>query len=103
MGNEIEINEGNFEGEISTGLTLVDFWAPWCGPCRVQGPIIEQVANKVSGTAKVGKCNVDENQGIASKLGIQSIPTLILFENGAEIDRMVGVQQESVLVEKLSR
>ncbi|MFO8009903.1 MAG: thioredoxin [Dehalococcoidia bacterium] len=103
MGNEIVINEANFEGEISTGLTLVDFWAPWCGPCRIQGPIIEQVAYKVSGAAKVGKCNVDENQGLAGRLGIQSIPTLILFENGAEIDRMVGVQQESVLIEKLSR
>ena len=103
MGQAMEIGEANFEQEVAQGLTLIDFWAPWCGPCRMQGPIIEKVAQQMAGKAKVAKCNVDDNRELALRLGITSIPTLIIFRDGKEVDRMVGVQQEKVLIDKLSR
>jgi thioredoxin 1 len=102
MSAEIEITDANFNSEASAGVILIDFWAPWCGPCRIQGPIIEKVAEQVGDKAKVAKCNVDENQAIASQFGVQSIPTLIILKDGKEVERMVGVQQENVLVEKLT-
>lgn len=101
MSAEIELNEANFDAETATGTVLVDFWAPWCGPCRSQGPIIEKVASKVSGKAKVGKCNVDDNKNLANRFGIRAIPTLIIFKDGKEIERMMGLQQENVLLKKL--
>ncbi|MDY6912692.1 MAG: thioredoxin [Chloroflexota bacterium] len=103
MSAEIEITDANFDAETGSGVTLIDFWAPWCGPCKMQGPIVEKVAEQMAGKAKVGKCNVDENQSVANRFGIQSIPTLIILEDGKETDRLVGVQQEKVLVEKLTR
>ena len=102
MSNELTITDANFESEIANGVTLADFWAAWCGPCKMQAPIIEKVAEKLSGKAKVGKCNVDEAQGLASKFGIMSIPTLIIFKDGKESQRFIGVQSENTLVEKLN-
>ncbi len=102
MSTEVEITDANFNSETSSGVTLVDFWAPWCGPCRMQGPIIEKVAEQLSGKAKVGKCNVDKEQGIASRLQIVSIPTIIIFENGRETERLIGLQTEKVLLEKVN-
>lgn len=103
MNGIVEINDGNFSAEVVSyqGKVLVDFWAPWCGPCRMQGPILEKVVNSGEISAKIGKSNVDENPGIASQYGITSIPTLILFENGKEIERMIGVQNEASLLGKL--
>ncbi len=101
MSAEIELNEANFDAETAKGTVLVDFWAPWCGPCRSQGPIIEKVAEKAAGKAKVGKCNVDENKNVASRFGIRAIPTLIIFKDGKEVERMMGLQQESTLLKKL--
>ena len=98
MNTEIEITDASFDAKTASGVTMVDFWAPWCGPCKAQEPILEKVAEQMAGKAKVGKCNVDENQALARKFGIQSIPTILIFEDGKEIDRMVGVQQEDVLV-----
>ena len=97
-GNLIELTDSNFEETTGTGVTLVDFWAPWCGPCMMQGPICERVAEKVSGKAKVAKCNVDEGQQTATKYGIQAIPTLILFKDGKTVQQFVGVRQETELV-----
>ncbi len=103
MSVGIEITSANLASEIESGVALVDFWASWCAPCRMQGPILEKVAEQVVDKAKIGKCNVDDQQELAAKFGIQSIPTLILFKDGTEVDRLVGLQSEKVLLEKLSK
>ncbi|MFW5770958.1 MAG: thioredoxin [Spirochaetota bacterium] len=98
----VELTETNFEQEVlnEKGKVLVDFWAPWCGPCRMQTPILERLAqNGVN--AKIAKLNTDKVQSIARKYGITSIPTMIIFENGQEADRMIGVQPEETLKSKL--
>ena len=99
-----EVNSSNFETEVlkSSGKVLVDFWAPWCGPCRMQTPILEKLATSGEINAKIVKVNTDENQELARKFGIVSIPTLILFNNGVESERYVGVQPENVLKSKLA-
>ena len=102
MSAEIEVSDANFELEIGNGVALIDFWAPWCGPCKMQGPIIEKVAARVNSGTRVGKCNVDENPALAARFGIRSIPTLLLFRNGKETERLVGLQSEDTLVEKLN-
>ena len=96
----LELNDRNFAAETKTGVVLVDFWAPWCGPCRMQGPILEQIVGKVAG-AKIAKLNVDDAPAIAAKFGVQSIPTLLVLKNGEIAKQFVGVQQASVLVAAL--
>ena len=96
------LNNSNFDNTISNGVTLVDFWAEWCGPCRVQIPILDEVSAEIGDKAVVGKVNVDEELELAQKFGIQSIPTLILFKDGDPIDIMVGIQQKESLVEKIN-
>lgn len=101
MSNQIiDLNANNFADEIKSGLTLVDFWAPWCGPCRMQGPILEQIAGKVEG-AKIAKLNVDEAPAQAAHFGVMSIPTLIVLKDGQPVKQFVGVQQASVLLAAL--
>jgi len=100
--NIAELNDGNFNSEISKGRVLVDFWAPWCGPCRMQTPILERLASSGDISAKIMKLNTDEAPSVAQSLGIQAIPTLILFQDGVEVDRMVGVQTEDSLKTKLA-
>ena len=91
MSNAKAVNEQSFAQETGSGVSLVDFWAEWCGPCRMMGPIIDQVAAEYEGKALVAKVDVDECQNIAVKLGVNSIPTLIVFKDGAEVKRFVGV------------
>lgn len=93
-----DLTEANFEETIKSGVTLVDFWAPWCGPCKMQTPICEEVAQKVGDKATVAKLNVDEGQSVAAKFGIRSIPTLILFKDGEPVNQFVGVRQADELV-----
>lgn len=98
MADVIELTDRDFQKAIQTGVVLVDFWAPWCGPCMMQGPICEQVAAKVKDRAKVAKVNVDEGPETAAKYGIRSIPTLIIFKDGEAVQQFVGVRQESELL-----
>jgi thioredoxin 1 len=94
-----ELTDATFAQEIKSGLTLVDFWAPWCGPCLMQTPILEEMAGKVSDKVTICKVNVDESQQVAAQLGIRSIPTLILFKDGNVVQQLVGVQQEAQLMQ----
>ena len=100
--NEVEYTEANFEAETGAGVALIDFWAPWCGPCRMQGPIVEQIAESFADKAKIGKLNVDENPGLAARFGVSGIPTIIITKDGEEAARMVGLQTAEVLTEKLN-
>ena len=97
----IELNDRNFEAETQAGPVLVDFWAPWCGPCRMQTPILEQIVGKVVG-AKIAKVNVDEAPALAARFGVQSIPTLVVLKDGRPVKQMVGVQQADTLISALN-
>ncbi len=103
--SEIEFTDANFQSEAldeKTQPVLVDFWAEWCGPCRILGPIIEEVAKEFAGKAKVGKLNVDMNPQIAQKYNVMSIPTLIMFKGGEIVWQSVGVQQKQTISKELS-
>ena len=102
MGKYIELNSSNFNTTIKEGVTLVDFWAPWCGPCRMIAPVIEELAGDFDGRAKICKVNTDEEQDIAIQYGIRSIPTLLFFKNGELVDQMIGAAGKQVLADKLS-
>jgi thioredoxin 1 len=96
-------NRGEYERTIADGITLMDFNAPWCAPCRAQEPILEELSSQFQGTAVIAAMNVDENQDLAASLGIRSIPTMIVFKNNQEIQRFVGVQSAAILSEALDR
>lgn len=95
--NIIELDDSNFNETISKGVTLVDFYAEWCGPCRMIAPTISNLASKLGAQAKVGKINVDNAQDTTTKYGVMSIPTLIVFKDGTEVKRFVGVKDEATL------
>src|SRR6267143_3237093 len=102
MGKTIELTDANFDSIINSDKpVLLDFWAEWCGPCRMIGPVVEELSKEYEGKAVIGKVNVDENPETAIQFGIRSIPTLLIFKNGIVVDKQVGVVPKSVLENKL--
>lgn len=99
----LKFEEGNFEEEVlkATGKVLVDFYADWCGPCKMMSPIIDDIANEVDGKVKVGKVNVDNNQELAIRYDVMSIPTIMIFENGKNIKTFIGVTDKNEILEVL--
>ena len=99
----VHVTDASFDAEVLKSGTpvLVDFWAAWCGPCRLIAPIIEQLAGELAGRVRVGKLNTDENQMTAARFNVRSIPTLILFRDGREIDRIAGAVPKEMIVRKL--
>ena len=99
----LSLNKDNFEKSIANGVALVDFWAEWCGPCKMQLPIIEEFSGEMEGKATIGKVNVDEELELAQSFGIQSIPTLILFKDGKPVKKLVGLHSKEALYEEVNQ
>ena len=101
----LKLTDQNFDSEVikSSVPVLVDFWAEWCGPCRLVGPILEELAPEYKGKLKIGKLNVDDNQDAPTKFGVMNIPTMIVFKNGKESERIVGAMSKLELQKKLDR
>ena len=102
--NEVILNDSNFDAEVLQykGVAMVDFWAPWCGPCRMLAPVVEELAGEYAGKVKVAKLNVDEAPDTSTQFGVSSIPTLIFFKDGKVVSQTVGLQTKSALQEKLN-
>ena len=104
MAKPLEISDATYQDEVlaSDKPVLVDFWAPWCGPCRLVGPVLEEIAGEESSRLKIVKVNVDENQKYAGQLGIFNIPTMILYKDGQPVDKIVGALPKQQLLDRLT-
>lgn len=99
----VALTKDTFKETIAEGVTLVDFWAPWCGPCKMQLPIVEELATELSGTATIAKVNVDNEPEVAGQFNVMSIPTLILFKDGQPQEMLVGLSSKEVLKGKIAK
>ena len=102
MGKYIELTNDNFEATTSKGVALVDFWAPWCGPCRMISPVIEELAEEFEGKAAICKVNTDEQQDLSMKFGVRSIPTILFLKDGEVVDTMVGAASKQAFADKIN-
>ena len=101
----VEVTDSNFQNEVLNSATpvLIDFWAEWCGPCKMIAPLVEELAKEYDGKLKVGKVDVDSNQQVSMQFGIRSIPTLLIFKQGKVVDQLVGAVPKKMLVEKITK
>jgi len=99
----VELDDLSFEANVANGVTLVDFWAPWCGPCRMQTPVLHELADELAGSIRVAKVDVDASPRLAARFGIQAIPLLVLLKDGREIARFVGLQPKAALAAAIAR
>lgn len=97
-----KITDATWQNEVQKGFTLVDFWAPWCGPCRMLGPVLEEIEEELHNEVKIAKLNIDENQLTASQFGIMSIPTMVLFKDGKPIEKLTGYHPKEILLDYLT-
>ncbi|MBI2923284.1 MAG: thioredoxin [Planctomycetes bacterium] len=104
MGKATELNDDKFESEIGgKGVAMVDFWATWCGPCKKVAPIVEELAGTYADKVRVYKMDVDQNQGAPARFGVMSIPTIVFFKDGKEVDRMVGAANKQAFQERIDK
>ena len=101
--NVLTLTDQNFQQQTKNKVVLVDFWATWCAPCRMMAPVLNDVASDLSGNSKVGKVDIEQYQSLAQKFRVRSIPTLILFKNGVEINRFVGIKSKEFLLKQLQQ
>ena len=105
MSNAMDINDSTFEQEVvnSSELTIVDFWAPWCGPCRKLGPVLDEVAQEYDGKVKIVKLNTDENLKTAKEYSVSGLPTLLVFKGGKAVERLVGLMPKTTIVSNIEK
>jgi len=102
MGKYIELTNENFDETVNEGIALVDFWAPWCGPCRMLAPVIEQLAEDFDGKAKICKVNSDEQTDLAAKYGVRSLPTMLFMKDGEVVDQLIGASPKQAIADKIN-
>lgn len=102
MGKYVELTSENFEATVGKGVSLVDFWAPWCGPCRMIAPVIDDLAVEFEGKANICKVNTDEEQDLAVRFGVRSIPTILFMKDGQVVDQMIGAASKQAFADKLN-
>ncbi len=102
MSKYIELNQNNFDQTVSSGVSMVDFWAPWCGPCRMLAPVIDKLSEEFEGKANICKVNADEEQDLSVKYGVRSIPTILFIKDGEVVDQIIGTGSEQIFTDKIN-